>query len=870
MGTHQGNKLASHTAKDSISGDSLSFAGLVSIEDQKPEVPDPNQDEDPDFEFSTILNSGANAFKITPADVLISNGQIKPHAIAFQPNSSFTTYPPISLRSLLAIDHMSSSSRKYHEQLVKARNHRSKETSFTTTWFGRKVFRSVLSPCRKCKAIQPGSAKGQTSIPEERRVYNIDTGDELALRVDLHRGIETAWDMIRLGSTDATACSLLSLALASEVKRRRFSKRGLQKKKKLWRERERERSKGKLTAMLLRFLQLWMLCFACVSCAARQEPFAMRLSCGASQNVETRPTSTLWYKDFGYTGGIASNATRPSNITPPLKTLRYFPLSEGPQNCYSISKVPKGHYSVRIFFGLVDRSRDTGDPVFDISIEGTQIYSLKPGWTKLDDQVFAEALVFLTNGSVSICFHSTGHGDPAILSIEILQIGDKAYYFSPVWSQRTILRTVKRLSCGFGQSKFDVDYDGDPRGGDRFWQRIKAFGEDSDQPRSVETRIKHASQPPNFYPETLYQSALVSSNSQPDLTYTLEVDPNRNYSIWLHFAEIDNSVTAVGQRVFDIMINGDLAFKDIDIVKLSGDLYTALVLNKTVTVNGRTLTITLSPKERNLAIISAIEIFEVIMAESKTLPEEVWALQTLKKALGLPPRFGWNGDPCVPQQHPWSGVDCQIDRSSGSWVIDGLGLDNQGLKGFLPNDVSRLLNLQILNLSGNSIHGAIPSSIGAITSLQELDLSYNVFNGSIPESLGQLTSLQRLNLNGNILSGRVPATLVGRLLYRASFNFTDNAGLCGIPGLPTCGLHLSAGAKITIGLGASFAFLLLVTFSVCWWKRRQNILRTQKIAARAAPYAKARTHFSRDILMTRHHNNGNTCTAAENGPILLS
>ncbi|MQL69060.1 hypothetical protein Taro_001348 [Colocasia esculenta] len=50
----------------------------------------------------------------------------------------------------------------------------------------------------------------------------------------------------------------------------------------------------------------------------------------------------------------------------------------------------------------------------------------------------------------------------------------------------------------------------------------------------------------------------------------------------------------------------------------------------------------------------------------------VGALQVLKNALELPLRFGWNGDPCVPQQHPWSGVDCQFDGKSGKWVIDGL------------------------------------------------------------------------------------------------------------------------------------------------------------------------------------------------------
>ncbi|CAN6557528.1 unnamed protein product [Malus baccata var. baccata] len=91
------------------------------------------------------------------------------------------------------------------------------------------------------------------------------------------------------------------------------------------------------------------------------------------------------------------------------------------------------------------------------------------------------------------------------------------------------------------------------------------------------------------------------------------------------------------------------------------------------------------------------------------------------------------------------------------------------------------------------MQGPIPSSLGKITSLQVLDLSFNSLNGSIPETLGQLTSLQTLNVNSNSLSGKVPAALGGRLLHRASFNFTDNHGLCGIPGLPTCGPHLTAG-----------------------------------------------------------------------------
>ncbi|KAL7603559.1 hypothetical protein Lser_V15G16427 [Lactuca serriola] len=606
-----------------------------------------------------------------------------------------------------------------------------------------------------------------------------------------------------------------------------------------------------------------------------QAPYALRISCGARNDVHTPPTNTFWYRDFGYSGGILANATRPSYITPPLTTLRYFPLSSGPENCYHIERVPHGHYSVRVFFGLVKDPTFDNEPLFDVSVEGTLVYSLSSGWSNHDDeQAFVEALVFLEDGTASICFHSTGHGDPAVLSIEVLQVGNNAYNFGSDWGRGTLLRTHKRLSCGAKNPKFDVDYSGNHWGGDRFWNSITTFGQNSDKPLTTKNSIKLSPNLPNYYPEALYQTALVSTDNQPDLTYTMDVDPNRNYSVWLHFAEIDPSVTGEGQRVFDIIINGDNIFQEIDIVKMSGDINSAIVINTTVPVSGRSLTITLQLVKGTHTIINAIEIFEIVRAEAKTSIDEVKALQKLKSALGLPLRFSWNGDPCVPQQHPWSGVDCQFDNAKIKWFIDGLGLDNQGLRGFLPDDISKLTHLQNMNLSGNSIQGEIPSSLGKITSLEVLDLSYNLFNGSIPESLGGLTSVRILNLNSNSLSGRVPAALGGRLLHRASFNFTDNKGLCGIPGLQTCGPHLSGGAKIGIALGACAGLLLIATCLTCWWKRRQNILRTQQIAARGAPYAKARTHFSRDVQLARHNNNNggheHARTAAENGPILLS
>ncbi|KZV28176.1 putative LRR receptor-like serine/threonine-protein kinase-like [Dorcoceras hygrometricum] len=616
-------------------------------------------------------------------------------------------------------------------------------------------------------------------------------------------------------------------------------------------------------------LLLYALFLACKPSFARA-PYAMRISCGARDDVHSTPTNTPWNKDFAYTGGIPGNATRPSFISPSLNTLRYFPLSEGPENCYNINRVPRGHYLVRIYFGLVAEPSFDNEPLFDVSIEGTLVYSLQSGWSTQDNErVFVEALIFLKDGTASLCFHSTGHGDPAILAIEILQIGNRAYYFGKGYGQGTIFRTDRRFNCGAEKPKFGADLSADSWGGDRFWNSLPTFGQNSDRVISTDNKIKGTSQSPNFYPEALYQTALISTNSQADLAYTIEVEPTRNYSIWLHFAEIDPSITKANQRVFDILLNGDVAFPDVDIVGMAGDINSALVLNTTVVVSGRTLTITLHPTKGTHAIISAIELFELVLAESKTLPAEIRALRRLKSALGLPLRFGWNGDPCVPEQHPWSGVDCLYDRNISKHAIDGLGLDNQGLRGFLPDDISQLRHLQSINLSGNSISGFIPSSLGTIISMEILDLSFNFFNGSIPESLGQLTSLQRLNLNSNSLKGKVPAALGGRLLHGASFNFTDNAGLCGFPGLPACG-RLSIGAKIGIGLSSCVAFVLIVTCFVCWWKRRQSVLRAQRIAARDAPYAKARTHFNRDVQMTRHHNHEHARTAAESGPSLLA
>ncbi|MCD7456088.1 Receptor-like protein 4 [Datura stramonium] len=609
---------------DSVSGDSLSFTGLVCVQDAQSNIPTSSRaKKETEFEFGhhvthniiTTVNPDSNMMSC-PADILFYKGQLLPQAIQLpQPN--------------LADQVLKQSNSEKDFPTVRNNKTSKKEATGAGQSFGQKILRLATS-CRDCSATEiiPSTKPQAQYMPRKPQGK---------------------------GSTKF------------EYERNDFVKIKKQ---------ELEETQVAFGAEMLRFHYfLLFLCF-CVALqlvCSRREPYVMRISCGARHDVHTAPTNTPWHKDFAYTGGIPTNGTPPSFITPRLTTLRYFPLSEGPENCYNIKRVPHGHYSVRMFFGLVaEQSFDT-EPLFDVSIEGTLVYTLPSGWSNHDDErAFVETLIFLDDGTASLCFHSTGHGDPAILAIEILQVDDRSYYFGPDFGKGTIMRTVKRLSCGAKDSKFDVDYSGDHWGGDRFWNSIKTFGQNSDRPISTKNSIKSTSKVPNFYPESIYQTALLSTDNEPELTYTMDVDPNKKYSVWLHFAEIDPSVTSVGQRVMDILINGDTLFPDVDIVKMAGGIDSALVLNTTVPISGRTLTITLHPTKGTHAIISAIEIFEVIIAESKTLLDEVRGLQSLKNALGLPLRLGWNGDPCVPQQHPWSGAYCQFDKISNKWVIDGM------------------------------------------------------------------------------------------------------------------------------------------------------------------------------------------------------
>ncbi|XP_057949023.1 receptor-like protein 51 [Malania oleifera] len=106
-----------------------------------------------------------------------------------------------------------------------------------------------------------------------------------------------------------------------------------------------------------------------------------------------------------------------------------------------------------------------------------------------------------------------------------------------------------------------------------------------------------------------------------------------------------------------------------------------------------------------------------------------------------------------------------------------LNLSSNSLTGEMPTSLGDLLSLQNLSFASNSLSGPIPDSISAIPSLVHLDLSSNQLNGTIPKFLSKMKKLKYLNLEKNNFHGVMPfnGSFIKRLVV---FKVGGNSNLC--------------------------------------------------------------------------------------------
>lgn len=94
-------------------------------------------------------------------------------------------------------------------------------------------------------------------------------------------------------------------------------------------------------------------------------------------------------------------------------------------------------------------------------------------------------------------------------------------------------------------------------------------------------------------------------------------------------------------------------------------------------------------------------------------------------------------------------------------VVDMIFMPHNHLRGAIPSEVGRLLDLYHVDLKSNFISHNLPWEFGDLRKLEYLNLESNLLSGSLPNWINELVSLSVLLLNDNHLTGSIPTLPVG-------------------------------------------------------------------------------------------------------------
>ncbi|XP_073223990.1 receptor-like protein 4 isoform X2 [Cicer arietinum] len=532
--------------------------------------------------------------------------------------------------------------------------------------------------------------------------------------------------------------------------------------------------------MILPHFFFSFLCIIIITTTSTQTPSppypyglsSYHINCGTSTNT-TDSFNTTWLSDRFYTAGSTSLVSEPLRFNlPSEKTLRFFPPSSyGKKNCYSFPSLPSSRYLLRTFTVYDNYDAKSRPPSFDVSISATIIFNWRSPWPESTSRngAYSDLFAFLHTPSASdLCFYGYATDAPIVSSIELFPV-DSASYDSNSTGENFVLVNYGRISCG-SDDHWGSGFTNDTDNFGRSWQPDETFRTGPDEAEAVrvlstENTVSGANREPNYFPMKLYQTAVTTEHS---LEYELGVDAKMDYMVWLHFAEIDSSVKKAGERVFDVLVNGNNATR-VDIYKEVGS-FAAFTWHYTVkNLSTNVLGIKLVAVS-GAPLICGFENYALVPKDPSTHPLQVSAMKALKESLRVPGRMGWNGDPCAPTTwDAWEGVTCRMSDDKTTLLITEINLGSQGLKGNISGQISLLSDLVSLNLSSNSLGGGIPSALGQ-KSLIQVDLSNNQLMGSIPDSLTS-SNLQLVLLNGNLLEGRVPEQLYSVGVHGGAIEF---------------------------------------------------------------------------------------------------
>ena len=281
------------------------------------------------------------------------------------------------------------------------------------------------------------------------------------------------------------------------------------------------------------------------------------------------PLGQQWSADTGFTGGNPWSTTQNigGTIAPALyQTCRWGAFG------YSFA-VPNGSYTVNLKFAEISLN-GPGQRLFNVGINGSAVLTNfdiygAAGFMTAVDRSFP---VTVTNGQINLQFTPGSANWPLINAIEILSATAPAIQPSTIRVHSSGPAYTDSKGQGWAP---DMDFTGG-----NTWSTSSAISGTSDP--------------------TLYQTCRWGVFS-----YSFAL-PNGSYTVNLKFAEI--SRTAVGQRQFNVAINGQQVLTNFDIVAAAGGPMQAIDKPFTAAVSNGQLVIQFTAGAADLPLINSIEV----------------------------------------------------------------------------------------------------------------------------------------------------------------------------------------------------------------------------------------------------------------------
>ncbi|XP_010545649.1 PREDICTED: probable LRR receptor-like serine/threonine-protein kinase At1g51820 isoform X2 [Tarenaya hassleriana] len=487
----------------------------------------------------------------------------------------------------------------------------------------------------------------------------------------------------------------------------------------------------------------WLLCGFIVTVAlmhliqAQNQQGFISLDCGLSPNGSpyTEPSTGLIFTSdvnsiqSGKTGRIQKEFE--PNFMKPYLMLRYFP--DGTRNCYNLNVTKGTSYLIKATFVYGNYDGQNNYPSFDLYM-GPNI------WTTVDlsgrvNGTVEEIIHVPSSKTLDVCLVKTGTTTPMISALELRPLRNGSYV-----TESGSLKYFFRVY--FSNSGRYIRYPDDIF--DRKWYSYF-------QPEWTQITTSQNVSNSNTYepPVAALATAATPTNATAPLTITWNLKPpTSNFYLYVHFAEIQN-LSSNASRAFNVLLNGENTFGPYSPKRL--EIETLFDKKPEKCDGGKCVwQLAMTPNSTLPPLVSAIEAFTVIdFPLSETDQDDVFAIKNIKDTYEVS-RVSWQGDPCLPQQFTWDGLNCSDTDTFTSPRITSLVLSSSGLTGSIASTIQNLTELRILDLSNNNLTGGVPEFLAGMKSLTLINLSGNNLTGSVPQALlDKRGEGLELKLNGN-------------------------------------------------------------------------------------------------------------------------